>query len=150
MEEKIIQPCVLIIPGTSNNEKQWEPEKFAEIAQYCESKKITVYVLGTKKDLSSASVILKRCKKAINKIDFSPPEVIYSLALKSSLIFSNDTGPGHIASLANNNIVWLLNDDKVSKANIIENETNHKILSSSVKNITSLEVIQYIEKHKLI
>ena len=71
-------------------------------------------------------------------------------ALKSSLIFSNDTGPGHIASLANNHIVWLLNDDKVSKANINDNETNHKILSSSVKNITSQKIIQYIEKYKLL
>ena len=106
--------------------------------------------MGTKEDLSSANVILKNCKKAINKIEFSPPEVIYSIALKSSLIFSNDTGPGHIASLANNHIVWLLNDDKVSKANINENETNHKILSLSVKDITSLEVIHYIEKYKLL
>ena len=33
-------------------------------------------------------------------IDNSPPEVIYSLALISKLIITNDTGPGHIASLA--------------------------------------------------
>ena len=150
LKDQIIQPCVLIIPGTSNEKKQWDPEKFAEIAKYCESKKITVYVVGTKGDLSSANVILKRCKKAINKIECSPPEVIYSIALKSSLIFSNDTGPGHIASLANNHIVWLLNDDKISKANIDANETNHKILSSSVKNITSQKIIQYIEKYKLL
>ena len=51
------------------------------------------------KTYHSAEAILNKCNNVINKIDSSPPEVIYSIALKSSLIISNDTGPAHIASL---------------------------------------------------
>ena len=83
-------------------------------------------------------------------INLSPPEVIYSIALKSSLILSNDTGPGHIASLVNNHMIWILNNNNVSKANIDDKITNHKISADSVKNISSKEVIQYIEKNKLL
>ena len=152
VKDEIKQPNVLIIPGISkdNEHKQWHPARFAEIAQYCESKKFTICVVGTKLDILSAEAILNKCNNVINKIDFSPPEIIYSIALKSSLIISNDTGPAHIASLANNNMIWLLNDNNVSKANINNRKTNHKIMSTSVKNISSKEVIDYIEKNKLL
>ena len=111
---------------------------------------MVVYIIGTKQDLLSAEVIFRKCKNAINKIDSSPPEVIYSIALKSSLIFSNDTGPGHIASLSNNNMIWLLNDNSISKANIKDSNNNHKISSTSVKNIPCQDVIKYIQKNKLL
>jgi ADP-heptose:LPS heptosyltransferase len=152
MKDKIIQPNVLIIPGISKNSehKQWDSEGFGNIAQYCESKKFTIYVVGTKQDLLSAEAILNKCNNVINKIDSSPPEVIYSIALKSSLIISNDTGPAHIASLANKNMIWLLNDNNISKANINKSKMNHKILSTFVKNISSKEVIEYIEKNELL
>ena len=152
MKDEITQRNVLIIPGISkdNEHKQWQPERFADIAQYCESKKFTICVVGTKLDLLSAEAILNKCNNVVNKIDFSPPEIIYSIALRSSLIISNDTGPAHIASLANNNMIWLLNDNTVSKANIYNSKTNHKIMSTSVKNISSKEVIDYIEKNKLL
>ena len=112
--------------------------------------KFKICIVGTKSDLLSAEAILKKCNDVINKIDFSPPEIIYSIALKSSLIISNDTGPAHIASLANNNMIWLLNDNNVSKANISNSKKNHKIMSASIKKISSNEVIEYIEKNKLL
>ena len=152
IKEEIIKPIVLIIPGVSqgNEFKQWQSEKFADIAKYCEQKNFRVCIVGTKLDISSAKAIIHNCSNVLNKINFSPPEVIYSIALKSSLIFSNDTGPGHIASLANNQMIWILNNNNVSKANIDDKTTNHKISADSVKNISSQEVIQYIEKNKLL
>ena len=151
-DDLIDTPTVLFIPGVSpgNKYKQWQPEKFAEVAKYCELKKYRICIVGTKLDLYCAQPILSECKNVLNKINSSPPEVIYSIALKSTLIFSNDTGPGHIASLANNHMIWILNDNNVSKANIINNEVNHKITSDSVRNISSKLVIQYIEKNNLL
>ena len=148
----MITPIVLIIPGVSqgNEFKQWQSEKFGDIAKYCEQKNFRVCIVGTKLDLFSVEAILNKCKNVINKIDFSPPEIIYSIALKSSLIISNDTGPAHIASLANSNMIWLLNDNNVSKANINKSKRNHRIMSTSVKNISSKEVIGYIEKNELL
>jgi len=152
IKENYNKPLALIIPGVSKGAdyKQWQPEKFAEIAKYCELKNYRICVVGSTTDSFSAEPILHKCKNVLNKINLSPPEIIYSIALKSTLIFSNDTGPGHIASLANNHIIWIINDNNISKANIINNEINHKILSNSVKNISSEEVIKYIEKNKLL
>ena len=152
LKDKFDKSFVLIIPGVSKGSeyKQWQPEKFVEIAQFCESKNFRVCIVGTKLDLYCAKKIINNCNNVINKIEQSPPEIIYSIALKSSLIFSNDTGPGHIASLSNRNIIWILNNNSISKANIGNRLSNHKIFSDSVKDITSGEVIKYIEKRQLL
>ena len=47
-------------------------------------------------------------------------------------------------------MIWLLNDNNVSKANINKSKKNHRIMSTSVKNISSKEVIEYIEKNELL
>ena len=47
-------------------------------------------------------------------------------------------------------MIWILNNNNISKANIDDKITNHKISADSVKNISSQEVIQYIEKNKLL
>ena len=152
LTNEINEPTVLFIPGVSkgNKHKQWHPNKFADVAKYCESKNYKVCVVGTKLDLISARPILTKCKNVINKIESSPPEIIYSLALISKLILSNDTGPGHIASLADNKMIWLIEDNNVSKANIDIGENNHKISSTLLNNISSESVIQYIEKNDLL
>jgi len=151
LKEKIIKPLALIIPGVSESGyyKQWQPYKFAEIAKYLENLNYMICVVGTKKDEKSALPIIKSCNHVINKINQSPPEVIYSLALQSKIIFSNDTGPGHIASLAKNNFVWLANDNNITRANRPEGDHVHQILSSSVKDILAEDVIAFIKKNKL-
>ena len=152
LDNEIPNKLILFIPGVSkkNTFKQWQPENFAKLAKYCESQNYNICVVGTEQDIQSIKPILNECKNVINRINTSPPEVIYSLALKSILIFSNDTGPGHIASLSNKNIIWLLNDNLISKANIGDNTYNHKILSSSVKQITAESVINYINDNNLL
>ena len=145
-------PFALFIPGVSKSGKykQWQPENFAKVAKYCESKNLSICVVGTKLDLDTVNPIHKICNKVINKIDSSPPEVLYSIAAKAKFIISNDTGPGHIASLTNTNILWIVNDNKISNANIIENKNSFKIIANSIKNITYSEVIDYIKKNNLL
>ena len=142
----------MFIPGVSEGGKykQWQPNKFAEIAQYFEKSNYTICVVGTKNDIQSISPILKACNKVINKIDRSPPAVIFSLALQSKIIISNDTGPGHIASLSKNNFIWIANDNNITKANQPEGDHVYKILSPSVKTILVKDVITFIKKNKLI
>ena len=149
--DKFISPLALFIPGVSKNGnyKQWQSNKFAEIARYLEDLNYTICVIGTKEDNKSVLPIIKSCKRVINKIDKSPPEVVYSLALHSKLIFSNDTGPGHIASLAKNSFIWIINDNSITKANKPYGKHIYKIQSRSVKDISSKEVINFIEKNKL-
>ena len=151
LKEKIIKPLALIIPGVSESGhyKQWQPYKFAEIAKFLENLNYKICVVGTIKDKESIFPIIKACNHVINKIDQSPPEVIYSLALNSKIILSNDTGPGHIAALAKKNFIWIVNSNSISKANLPVGKHVHTIQSTSVKDISSQEVISFIEKNHL-
>ena len=110
---------VLVIPGVSKSghAKQWSPNKYQQLCSFLESKGYYICLVGTKHDASSFQLILNGCKNIINLIDKSPPEIIYSVAIKSQLIISNDTGPGHIATLSNVNTLWLALDNDITKAN---------------------------------
>ena len=143
---------ILFIPGVSlkGKYKQWDPFKFGEIANYCNKKRYKVCIVGTSQDNESVSHILKNCKNIINRIGNSPPEIIFSIAKKAHLIISNDTGPGHIAALTNTNILWLLNDNIISKANINKEVNNYKLMAKNIKNISTKQVIEYIERKKLL
>ena len=147
-EEKII----LFIPGVSSGGqyKQWNPNKFAQLAKFCEEKKYKICVVGTSSDKDSITPIINKCNSVINNIDSSPPSVIFSIAKKSKLVITNDTGPGHIAALSGINILWIISDNKISKANISDNVKNFKVTSKSVKDITIDNVINVIEANKLI
>ena len=50
IKDEMIQPTVLIIPGVSqgNEFKQWQSEKFADVAKFCELKNFRVCIVGTK------------------------------------------------------------------------------------------------------
>jgi len=151
LEEKIKKPLALFIPGVSEKGiyKQWQPYKFAEVAKYLEKLNYTICVVGTRSDYESVLPIVNSCKNLINKIEQSPPEVIYSYASNAEIIFSNDTGPGHIAALAKKNFVWIVNENNISRANLPIGEHVHVVKSSSVKVISSKEVINFIKKNKL-
>ena len=152
LDERYDNKIVLFIPGvsTKGKYKQWDPKKFGELAKYCEDKNYQICVIGTNQDRESINPILKNCKKLINNIDHSPPDIIYSISKISTLIITNDTGPGHIAALSGSNILWLVNENKVTKANISSQPNSYKISSSYVNNIKTLEVINFIEKQKLL
>ena len=85
----------------------------------------------------------------IDKIDQSPPNIIYSLALNSKIIISNDTGPGHVAALAKRNFIWIVNDNNISKSNTPCGKHIYIVKSRSVKDISSKEIINLIVKNKL-
>jgi len=152
IDKEFDSPFVLFIPGVSkgNDYKQWQPENFSKLIDFFESKNYKVCVVGTKNDLPAISLIINKNKNIINKIDSSPPEIIYSISLKAKLIISNDTGPGHIASLSKNNIIWILNEDKISKANIKSSGNNHKISANNIKDISPNEVCEYININNLL
>ena len=94
--------------------------------------------------------ILEGCKKIINLIDKSPPEIIYSVAIKSQLIISNDTGPGHIAALSKVNTLWLALDNIVTKANLSFRENSYLLLKNNMQDLSVDEVEDYIVKNKLL
>ena len=151
LQEKINKPLALFIPGVSKKGqyKQWQSYKFAKVAKYLEKLNYLICVVGNEEDKASTLPIINSCNNVVNKIGKSPPEVIYTLALHSKIIFSNDTGPGHIASLAKNNFIWIVNDNNISKANQPQGGHIYKIHSRSVKDISSNTVIRLLKNKKL-
>ena len=151
LKEKFNKPLALLIPGVSKSGiyKQWQPYKFAEIAKYLEKLDYTICVVGNREDKKSILPIIKTCKNIIDKIGQSPPNIIYSLALNSKIIISNDTGPGHVAALAKKNFIWIVNDNNISKSNKPYGKHVYIVKFRSVKNISSEEIIDLIIKNKL-
>ena len=143
---------VLVIPGVSKSghAKQWSPNKYQQLCSFLESKGYYICLVGTKHDASSFQPILNGCKNIINLIDRSPPEIIYTVASKSKLIISNDTGPGHIAALSKNNTLWLALNNNVTKANLSFRQNSYLLLKESMEDLSVNEVNEYIIKNKLL
>jgi ADP-heptose:LPS heptosyltransferase len=143
---------VLVIPGVSKSgrAKQWSPDKYQKLCSILESKGYYICLVGTKHDVSSFQPILNGCKNIINLIDRSPPEIIYTVASKSKLIISNDTGPGHIAALSKINTLWLALNNNVTKANLSFHKNSYLLLKDNMENLSVNEVKYYIIKNKLL
>ncbi|MDC0343068.1 hypothetical protein OAN10_02345 [Alphaproteobacteria bacterium] len=143
---------VLVIPGVSKSghAKQWSPFKYQQLCSILESKGYYICLVGTKHDASSFQPILNGCKNIINLIDRSPPEIIYTVASKSKLIISNDTGPGHIAALSKINTLWLALNKNVTKANLSFRQNSYLLLKDSMEDLSVNEVNDYIIKNKLL
>ena len=143
---------VMVIPGVSQSGKykQWAPNKFQEICSFLEAKGFHICLVGTKHDIDAIKPILDNCTNIINLIDKSPPDVIYSVANKCKLIISNDTGPGHIASLSRVNTLWLALDNPITKANLSFRKNSHLVLKSSMEDLSVDEVKDYLSKNKLL
>jgi len=143
---------VLVIPGVSKSghAKQWPPNKYQQLCSFLESKGYYVCLVGTKHDAESSQPILDHCKNIINLIDKSPPDIVYTIASKSKLIITNDTGPGHIAALSKVNTLWLALDNSVTKSNLSFRQNSHLVLKNKMEDLTVSEVQDYISKNKLL
>ena len=143
---------VLVIPGVSKSgqAKQWSPTKYQQLCSFFESKGYYICLVGTKQDVDSFQPILDHCNKIINLIDKSPPEIIYTVASKSKLVISNDTGPGHIASLSKVNTLWLALDNNVTKSNLSFRKNSYLVLTKKMEELSVDEVKDYISKNKLL
>ena len=141
-----------MVPGVSKSgqDKQWSPENFAKLANSLEKKGYNICVVGQKTDKETLTTISNECQHIIDLTDKSPPEVIYSVAKKSYLIISNDTGPGHIAALSKSPILFLAKDNEISKSNLSEYTNGYKILNDNLKSISVNNVLDFLNKKKLI
>ena len=147
-EDKLI----MFIPGVSKSGKykQWSSQKFAELATILENKRFKICVVGQESDREITDMIKKNCKNIIDLTGKSPPEVIYSIAKKSHLVISNDTGPGHIAALSKTNTLFVALDNIISKSNLSEYKNVFKILGQSMDIILVEDVLKYLNENKLI
>ena len=75
--------------------------------------------------------------------------LIESVAKKSDLIISNDTGPGHIAALSNSPILFLAKDNVISKSNLSEYKNAYTILTDTMDSISVKQVLDFLHDSKL-
>ena len=139
---------VIFIPGTSKSGeyKKWPSDKYAKVAQYLVDRNYEVYLTGSDLDLNTINEIIKLCPKSKNKINESKIEDFYQLCLSSELILTNDTGPAHVAGLTNKNVIWIANDNEISRSCYPLGNNLHKITASNVKNISVNTIINKIEQ----
>ena len=143
---------ILVIPGVSKSghSKQWSPNKYQQLCSFLESKGYYICLVGTKHDAESIQPILHHCKNIINLVDKSPPEIIYTVASKSKLVITNDTGPGHVAALSKVNTLWLALDNSVTKSNLSFQKNSHLVLKNKMEDLSIDEVKDYISKNNLL
>ncbi len=139
---------VIFIPGASKSGeyKKWPSDKFAQVAKYLVLRKYEIYLTGSDLDLNTINEIIKLCPESMNKINESKIEDFYQLCMTSVLILTNDTGPAHIAGLTNKNVIWIANDNDISRSCYPLGDNVHKITSSNVKNISVDTITNKIEQ----
>lgn len=139
---------VIIIPGCSKSgqHKRWPAHNFAKLSSYLIKKKFEVFLTGSNLDKEIINEIIDLCPGAKNKIEDSEIKNFYSLCKFAKLIISIDTGPGHIAGLTNQPMIWIANDNNVSKSGYPLGDSVYKILSKDIKTITSDDVEKVIKK----
>lgn len=146
--QKFKEKYAVLIPGASKSGgyKKWPFEKYAKVANHLIKKKYQVFLTGSIQDKEDINNILKLAPEAKDKINESKIDVFYDLCLNADLIISNDTGPAHIAGLSNKNLIWLANDNKISKSCYPLGAHVHKVLSKNVKDIDAEEVLKKIDQ----
>ena len=139
---------VIIIPGASKSGeyKKWPSQKYAQVAKFLVSKNYEIYLTGSSIDLDTINEIIEICPESMNKINESTIEDFYELCMTSKLIITNDTGPAHIAGLTDKNVIWIANDNKISRSCYPLGNNLHKIISRNVKNISVNTIINKIEE----
>ncbi len=142
------EKLVLIIPSTSisGKYKQWPEKNFIELCIRLENSGMQICIVGTKDDKKITKKISDNCNNVIDLTEKSPPAIIFSIAKNCKLVVTNDTGPGHIAALSRNKILWLAVNNLTSKINIENNKFNIKILSDKIEDISVEEVFNKIKE----
>lgn len=90
---------VIIHPGARGANRQWEPENFASIADYCIEKGVQVVITGTKDEMDIAESVISYMKhKPINSVGQTTLGAVAVLIKNAAAMISNCTGVSHIAS----------------------------------------------------
>lgn len=90
---------VIIHPGARGANRQWEPENFAAIADYCIEKGLQAVITGTKDEMDIAQSVIKYMKyEPINSVGKTSLGAVAMLIKNAAAMISNCTGVSHIAS----------------------------------------------------
>ena len=101
---------LVITPAASNKERNWLPERYAEVADYGASLGFAVYLCGgpgdTEKNL--ARDIQQRTRSVIhNLVGDSSLKQLFAFLKAADVVLAPDTGPAHMAVAAGTPVIGL-------------------------------------------
>lgn len=94
-------PTVAICPAASKDERNWLPERYAEVADYLAAQGKQVVLLGasTEREQQLAINILKYCQsQPLNLVGQTSLKQLAAVLKESELVIAPDSGPAHIAT----------------------------------------------------
>ncbi len=94
-----LQRYVCVHPGSRGNWRQWPPENFAKLADYCAQQHFTVVITGTKSEAEITQKVINNMQH--NAIDVTGETSVGAMALlikHATCLIANCTGVSHIAS----------------------------------------------------
>jgi ADP-heptose:LPS heptosyltransferase len=146
--QKFNEKYAVIIPGASKTGeyKKWPIQKYADVSNYLIKNNFKVFLTGSALDKEDINSIINLAPQAKDMTRESKIDVFYDLCLYADIIISNDTGPAHIAGLTNRDLIWLANDNKISRSCYPLGNKVHKILSKDVKDVETKDVLKKIDQ----
>lgn len=124
--------CIVFFPSASENHKQWDSQKFAELVKkILTSYDTKIYILGSEKDKELANIILKEVNN--NKVnDFTGKTNLVELVefiQKAKFLISNDTVAIHIAAAVDTSTICLYKGDHFGRFQPYPKYISEKILT---------------------
>lgn len=100
---------VLIAPCSSKKEKDWLPERYAELARFLDGQNINVLVAGSTSpyEMQTAAKIAELAPNCRNLAGKTNLKQLTALIKQVDLVISSDSGPAHIATTQNTPIIGL-------------------------------------------
>lgn len=100
---------VLIAPCSSKKEKDWLPERYAELARFLDGKNINVLIAGSPSpyEMQTAAKIAELAPNCRNLAGKTNLKQLTALIKQVDLVISSDSGPAHIATTQNTPIIGL-------------------------------------------
>ncbi|MBK8013343.1 MAG: glycosyltransferase family 9 protein [Deltaproteobacteria bacterium] len=95
------RPWILLVPGSRNPAKQWAPEGFIEIGRSLPaSAPHTVVISGTPDDRKRLRQVARAIGPRARVFSGRDLATLFALVRKADAVVTNDTGPMHLAFLA--------------------------------------------------
>ncbi len=100
---------VVISPCSSKAEKDWLPERYAEIANWLMAQNVNVILVGSpaKNELKTTACIQALASNCVNLAGKTNLKQLAALLKQADLVISPDTGSAHIASIQNVPVIGL-------------------------------------------
>lgn len=100
---------ILIAPCSSKKEKDWLPERYAEIANWLSKQNINVLIAGSPSqyEMETAANIQQLAPESTNIAGKTSLKQLAGIIRQVDLVISSDSGPAHIATTQNTPVIGL-------------------------------------------